>query len=126
MKISKNKFTECAEVGVERIGTVATTNICEECRGHIFAYTQKQRTSSIAHVLSSVNLLTIWEGIQARVSDMIEFLSPSGELLLFTDLFLGPIESSRTILQLHMRIVLGFSNERLIEKWDETRSYSTE
>ena len=72
-----------------------------------------------------MDVFTIWEGIQARVSDMIEF-SSSGEFLLFTYFLPVPIKSSRTIIQQLIRIVLRFNNEGLIEKWDEAWSYSTE
>ena len=76
--------------------------------------------------MPSIDLLAIWEGIQAQVSDMIEFSSPTGELSIFTYLLQVPIECSRPIIQQHMVIVLQFNNEVLIEKRDETWSYSTE
>ena len=103
-----------------------TINICEECRFHVSVSIQKQKKSSIEHVLSSMDLLTIWEGIQARVNDMVEFSSSSGELLIFPYFLLVLIESSRMIIQQHIGIVLQLNNEVLMEERDETWSYSTE
>ena len=94
---------------------------------YTFPFIPKGRGRVQLHMLLSfMDLLTIWEGIEARVSDVIEFSSPSRELLIFTYLLLVPIENSRTIIQQHVRIVLRFNNEGLIERWDETWSYSTE
>ena len=52
-----------------------------------------------------MDLLTIWEGIEARVSDVIELSSPSRELLILTRLLLVPIENSRINIQQHVQIM---------------------
>ncbi len=77
-------------------------------------------------LLSFMDLLTIWDGVDARVSDVVNVTSPQRDMLVFSYMLLIPIENSRKVVQQHVRVVLRFNDDGLIERWDETWSYTTE